>query len=215
MLEIGLPWRDPVLDGVTIRASMARAIFAGTTPWRYFETVARIRERLPEMPLEVMTYHGVVEGLGLRGFARLCQEASVDAVIVPDADPEQLAGLDGELLPRGVYPLRFAAFDLAPPEAARLAGQARGYVFVQAKPGVTGEAARLEPALRTHLMALRSAGVRVPLAAGFGLSQPAQVHEVCSWGVDGVVVGSATVHALEEGERELDAFLRAMKGATR
>lgn len=215
VLEMGLPWSDPVLDGPTISGSMQRALAAGTTPARFFEEVRRIRRAHPDLPLEVMTYQGLVDSLGVQGFSRMCAESGADAVIVADASWQQLHELDRLLRPWDIYPLRFAPFELTPQDIADIAQEARGFVFVQAKPGVTGAGADMHAELQQNLTALRSGGVQTPLLAGFGMSLPEQVHQAAGWGADGVVVGSAVVEHLLKGDEELSAFLRRMKEATR
>lgn len=215
VLEMGLPWSDPTLDGPTIRASMARALAAGVTPWEYFRSVAAIREKFPDLALEVMTYPGWVDALGENGFARMCHEAGVDAVMVGGLAEEHRPVLEEALETHGIHLLRFAPFALTSETVEVLVQKARGYVFVQAKPGVTGVGSVVHPEVQTSLATLRSAGVKVPLVAGFGLGTPAQVRQVCEWGADGVVVGSAVVEHIIGGLDRASDYLTQLKHATR
>ncbi len=215
VLEMGLPWQDPILDGPTIRGSMQRALAMGTTPARFFDEVRRIRRAYPDLPLEVMTYQGLVDSIGAQGFSRMCAELGVDAVIVPDASRHQRREMDLLLRPLDIHPLRFAPFELTPQEITEIAQEARGFVFVQAKPGVTGAGTDMHAELHQNLVALRSGGVRTPLVAGFGMSLPEQVLQANRWGADGVVVGSAAVEHLVKSGEALSEFLCQMKQATR
>ncbi len=195
VLELGVPFSDPLADGPVIQRSSERALDRGVTLEAVLGVVRRIRER-SELPLLLFSYYNPLLQRGLERLAGEAAEAGVDGVLVTDLPPEEAAGWLNAA--RGAeLDTVFLAAPTSPPERLRRVAEAsRGFVYAISRTGVTGERRALSaeaPALVERLRELTG----VPVALGFGLSTPEQVAEAAKV-ADGVVVGSALVRFLEE-----------------
>lgn len=219
IVELGVPFSDPIADGPINQRAATRALAAGTKLSRIFELVARQRDRLG-IPIVLFTYFNPIHARGIERFADQAAASGVDGVLCVDLPPEEG---ERELVPalreQGVD----AVFLLAPTSTRervkRVAGCSSGFVYYVSRTGVTGERDDLPADLAREVRRLRRR-LPLPLAVGFGISSPAQVAAVGEV-ADAVVVGSALVRlveemgsdpglpaALEERVRELSAPLR-------
>jgi tryptophan synthase alpha chain len=213
LIELGIPFSDPVAEGAVIQRASRRALQAGATTDKIFDTVRRIRQKT-DIPLAFMTYINPIFVYGPDKFMENCRDCGVDAVVVPDLPFEE----KGELLPacrrRGVTLISL----VAPTSDARIAGIAReaeGFVYVVSSLGVTGVRSEIVTDLR-QLVALVKAEKDIPCAVGFGISTPEQARDIARV-ADGAIVGSAIVKLVEEyGEdaaEPVGAYVRCMKRA--
>jgi tryptophan synthase alpha chain len=212
VLELGVPFSDPLADGPVIQRASERALAHGVTLPHVLDAVRAIRRR-SELPLLLFSYFNPLLQHGLERLAGEAKEAGVDGVLVTDLPPEEA----GEWL----APARKADLDtvfLASPTSpderlARVADASRGFVYAVSRTGVTGERQALSADARPLVERLR-ARTTVPVALGFGLSTPEQVREAGTV-ADGVVVGSALVRFLEEHpEGDLGAQVRWLTSTT-
>ncbi|MFB6127626.1 MAG: tryptophan synthase subunit alpha [Halolamina sp.] len=204
-IELGLPFSEPIAEGSTIQSAIVRALEAGMTPDRYFEFVEELDV---DVPLVCMTYYNLIYQYGAEQgpepFVERAAEAGIGGFIVPDLPAEE------------AEPLRAACdahdrdliFIVAPTTTRdrldAIREQVSGYVYVQARLGVTG--ARSDVSRTTEESLARVADWDVPKAVGFGISEPDHAARVVDAGADGVIVGSALVDVVAEGvEREADA----------
>jgi tryptophan synthase alpha chain len=196
LLELGVPFSDPIADGPTIQKAALRALKAGTTLSACLDVARRVRER-SAVPIVLMGYLNPILAFGEEAFFAACARAGVDAALVPDLPPEHAGPLRGPALAHGVS----LPFLLAPTSTderiASVSAAATGFVYYVSVTGVTGARAELPPDLAARL-ALVCEKSQVPVIAGFGLSTPAQVAEVGRL-AHGVVVGSAIVARVAEG----------------
>jgi tryptophan synthase alpha chain len=195
VLELGVPFSDPLADGPVIQRSSERALGRGVTLETVLDGVRRIRER-SELPLLLFSYYNPLLQHGLERLAREAKESGVDGVLVTDLPPEEadewLAAARGADLDTV-----FLAAPTSPPERLqRVAEASRGFVYAISRTGVTGERRALSDEAAPLVQRLRGL-TDVPVALGFGLSTPEQVAEAAEV-ADGVVVGSALVRFLEE-----------------
>ena len=190
LLEIGIPFSDPIADGPTIQAAGERALAAGTTPARVLELASEVRRRT-EVPIALMGYLNPVLAYGEARFLDDCAGAGVDALILPDLPPEEAGELGRRAREKGVG----TVFLLAPTstEARRAAACAASTAFVYfvSVTGVTGARRALPEDLPAQLAAVRAVSP-VPVVVGFGVSTPEQARALGRL-ADGVVVGSAIV----------------------
>ena len=190
ILEIGVPFSDPIADGPTIQAAGERALAAGTTPARVIRLAAAVRRRT-EIPIALMGYLNPVLAFGEARFLDGCARAGVDALILPDLPPEEAGEIGRLARERGVG----TVFLLAPTstEARRAAACAASTAFVYfvSVTGVTGARKTLPQDLSAQLAATRAVSP-VPVVVGFGVSTPEQARALGRL-ADGVVVGSAIV----------------------
>jgi tryptophan synthase alpha chain len=195
VLELGVPFSDPLADGPVIQRASERALARGVTLPRVLEAVRRIRER-SELPLLLFSYFNPLLQHGLARLAREAKAAGVDGALVTDLPPEEAE--EWIAAARAVdLDTVFLASPTSPPERLRKVAEAsRGFVYAVSRTGVTGERQALSGDARPLVERLRAL-TDVPVALGFGLSTPEQVREAAVV-ADGVVVGSALVRFLEE-----------------
>ena len=211
VLELGVPFSDPLADGPVIQRSSERALARGVTLKDVLDVVTRIREK-SALPLLLFSYFNPLLQFGLDRLVREAKGRGVDGVLVTDLPPEEAAEWIG--LARGCdLDTVFLAAPTSPPERLqRVAEASRGFVYAISRTGVTGERHSLSDEARPLVEQLRGLG-RLPVALGFGISTPEQVREAGKV-ADGVVVGSALVRFLEEDpEGDLGAQVRWLTNA--
>jgi tryptophan synthase alpha chain len=217
IIELGIPFSDPLADGPTIQASSQRALKNGVN----LKEIFRMTQRLKGIstPLVLMTYFNPAYQYGLRSFAEDCYRSGIDGVIIPDLPPEEAGPWIREARPFKVDTI----FLLAPSsslERIRLVSRySRGFLYYVSVTGVTGTRGNLPDGLETTIGEIRKCSQK-PMAVGFGISTPEQVKEVSRF-ADGVIVGSAIVKRIEENLRQPDLvnkvgdFVSSLSGALR
>jgi tryptophan synthase alpha chain len=195
VLELGVPFSDPLADGPVIQRSSERALARGVTLAAVLETVRAIRRR-SQLPLVLFSYYNPLLRYGLARLADDARAAGVDGVLVTDLPPEEGEPWRAEARRAGLDTV-FLASPTSPEERLRrVAADSRGFVYAISRMGVTGERDALSDDARPLLARLRALSP-LPVALGFGLSTPEQVGAAAAL-ADGVVVGSALVRFLEE-----------------
>ena len=194
VIELGVPFSDPLADGPVIQRAGTRALAAGATVPRVLETVAALRAEI-EVPFVLMIYYNPVLAFGLKAFARTAADAGVDGAIVVDMPPEESEPLATEAAAAGLDLVYMVAPTSTPPRLRLIAKKSRGFIYVVSLTGVTGERQELPADLATQIDTLRDV-TTMPVCVGFGISTPAQVAAVGRI-ADGVAVGSAIVRLVE------------------
>ena len=196
LLELGIPFSDPIADGPVIQAAAQRALDRGTTIEDVFAIARAIRER-SGMPLIAFSYLNPILRYGLERFAQNAADAGFDAVLVTDLPPEAAGDLRSAMKRVGLGTI----FLLAPTSTAdrmkRIDRASDGFVYYVSTRGVTGARSELDPSLLDRLDEIRSS-IRSPIAVGFGVSKPEHFSALAPR-ADAVVVGSAIVRAIADG----------------
>ncbi len=191
IIELGVPFSDPLADGPTIQAAAERALRSGTTLRGILDLVARVRSRGCDVPLALMGYTNPIVRMGVEAFVARAGEAGVDGLVVPDLPLEESGALGALAAARGVSLVLLAA-PTTPPERLGLIGRrTRGFLYFVSVTGVTGARATLPADLPARLDAVRAASA-APVAVGFGIAAPEQARALAEH-ADAVVVGSALV----------------------
>jgi tryptophan synthase alpha chain len=194
LIELGLPFSDPLADGATIQAATQRALANGMTLARCLDQVEALRQGGVTVPLVLMGYYNPILQLGLEPFADRAAAAGVDGVIVPDLPPEESDPLRSLLRDRSID----LVFLLAPTSTGdrlrQVAALSGGFLYLVSLTGVTGARQQMASGLEEWVAQVRSA-TDLPVAVGFGISTPAQAAEVACY-ADGVIVGSALIQAI-------------------
>ena len=200
VLEIGLPYEDPYMDGKTVADSMERARSAGVDLLKAFDIIKEIRKVCPDNILQPFTYMENVMKIGIPAFAEKCHEVDADAVLIPVTTVEQREELDRELGKYGIINLRFKPYNMSEEDIEDCVNNARGYIFSQAVDGATGARETVDPHIAENVKTLKEAGVKALVVPGFGISDAKQAKEVLDMDADGFVIGSATLKHIENGD---------------
>ena len=195
IVELGVPFSDPLADGPVIQRAAARALAAGATLARVLETVGLLRGEV-RIPIVLLTYYNPLLAFGLKAFARTAADAGVDGVIVADLPPEEAEPLAAEAEVVGLDLIHLVAPTSTRQRLRLIAGRSRGFIYVVSLTGVTGERRELPDDLAAQVRALRLVTTK-PICIGFGIGRPDQVAAVGRL-ADGVIVGSAIVRIVEE-----------------
>lgn len=195
VLEIGLPFSDPVMDGPTIQEASEQALQAGATPTSIMD---EIRGFDTEIPLVAMTYYNIAFRMGHERFAQSLIESGIGGVILPDLPLEETGPWREAADAAGIETVLLAAPTGSDERLERVASHAKGFVYGVGLLGITGERAALAASAMSIAKRLKSV-TDMPVLVGVGVSTPEQAVEVCAE-ADGVIVGSAIVRRLLEGE---------------
>jgi tryptophan synthase alpha chain len=201
VVELGLPFSEPIAEGPTIQGAVARALEGGMTPNRFFEFVESLDV---DVPLVCMTYYNLIYQYGDREgpgpFVERAAEAGIDGIIVPDLPVDESDPLESACDAEGLDLVFIVAPTTTDARLERIRAVVSGYVYVQARMGTTG--AKADVSDRTAESLARVADWNVPAAVGFGISEREHAREVVAAGADGVIVGSALVDLVAEGVEE-------------
>jgi tryptophan synthase alpha chain len=218
MIEVGIPFSDPIADGPTIQAAADRALGGGATTAACFEILAAFRSRHPDVPVGVLTYANLVLARGRDAFYAACAEAGVDSVLVADAPVFEAEPFVRSAREHGIDPVLIAAPNTPPETLRRVAELGQGYTYCVARAGVTGTETEMQLNHAPLLRALQDYGAPPPVL-GFGISRPEHVQEALAAGAAGVISGSAIVKIIErdgdEAAEPVRALVAEMKRATR
>ena len=195
IVELGVPFSDPIADGPTIQASSMRALESGTNVPKVLELVRSIR-KVSELPLVLMTYYNLAEHYGLARFANDAASAGVDGVILSDLIPEEAGGWKQPADEAGLSTIFLLAPTSTEERIRRVADLGTGFVYCVSRTGVTGAKDGMAQGVRELVGRIRESTDK-PVAVGFGISRPEHVREVCEY-ADGAVVGSVLVNLIAE-----------------
>ena len=208
LLEVGLPYSDPLADGATLQRASSVALRAGATFARSLDLVARIARARPDTPLVPMGYANQLIGGGDgRDRASALVDAGASGVIVADLTPDEGGPFEAVAAGVGLAVVYLVAPTTTPGRRATIAARSGGFLYCVSLVGVTGARARLPSSVARLVREVRSVSP-VPVAVGFGVSRPAQVRSIARAGADGVIVASALVDALGEDGRDVTALSR-------
>jgi tryptophan synthase alpha chain len=203
IIELGIPFSDPLADGATIQKASYHALKQGITPDACLDIAAKIRQKI-DTPLVFMTYYNPVLNYGLKEFCRQCTQAGVNGLIVPDLPPEE--GLELETITRkaGLDLIYLLAPTSTESRINVVASSSRGFIYLVSLTGVTGARDTLSPELAGFVERVREK-TSLPLCVGFGISTPAQAKQAAAL-ADGVIIGSRLINLIEK-----DATLKMLK----
>jgi tryptophan synthase alpha chain len=208
LLEVGLPYSDPLADGATLQRASVAALDAGATFDHSIELVRRIAEARPAVPLVPMCYANQVIGGGDgRDAARRLAAAGAAGIIVADLTPDEGGAFERVARDAGLAVVYLVAPTTAPDRLRMIAERSSGFLYCVSLVGVTGARASLPSDVAKLVREVRAASP-VPVGVGFGISTPAHVRRLAKAGADGVIVASALVDALGDDGRNVQAVGR-------
>lgn len=194
LVEIGIPFSDPIAEGPVIQEANVRALDAGANTKRMFELAASVREET-DVPLAFLTYLNPVFHYGYEAFFGKCEECGLDGIIIPDMPFEEKDEVAGIAAKYGVDVISLIA-PTSDDRIRMIAKEASGFIYVVSSMGVTGVRSEIKTDLTTILEMIRQE-TKVPCAVGFGINTPEQAREIAR-NADGVIVGSAIVKIIAE-----------------
>ena len=213
LIEIGIPFSDPIAEGVVIQEANERALKAGFTADKLFDMIRRARQRVT-VPMVFLTYLNPIYTYGKEKFMKRCEECGIDGIIVPDMPFEEKRELSDVCEKYGVDIISL----IAPTSNERIrmiAGEAKGYIYCVSSLGVTGVRNEIKTDIAGMVKMVRET-TEVPCAVGFGISTPEQARKMAELS-DGAIVGSAIVKIIAEYGEEcvphVTEYVRTMKGA--
>ena len=209
IIELGIPFSDPVADGTTIQKASSEALKSGVTPSACLEVVQAIRQKT-SIPLLFMTYYNPIFSFGLPKFCQECEGRKVNGIIVPDLPPEEGEELEGLTSRYGLSLVYLLAPTSSEERIELIARKSQGFIYLISLTGVTGARDSLPPYLEDFVRRVRGK-TQKPLYMGFGISSPSQAQRVAQV-ADGIIVGSRILELMED-ERELKDFILSLREA--
>ncbi len=214
LIELGVPFSDPLADGPTIQHSTQVALEQGMNVTRCLDLVRQARQRGVQQPLLLMGYINPVLTYGMDRYVREACAAGADGLILPDLPLEEAAEMETLCREAGCALVYLAAPTSTPERLEALSAHTSGFLYLVSLTGVTGARKALASGLADFVSRVRSVA-RTPLAVGFGIARPEQAAAVAGF-ADGVIIGSALIHAVDQAEDPVQAaraYLRDIRDA--
>ena len=210
MIEVGIPFSDPVADGPVIQAAAQRALAAGVRVGDCLDLIARFRLRHPDVPVGILTYANIV--MARAGFMREAAEAGADSLLIADVPALEARPFAEKMKQAGIEPVLIAAANTPDATLRRIAGLSEAYTYCVSRRGITGTHAGGE--FDSSLIERVKAAGASPPVFGFGISRPEHVRAALDAGARGVICGSAIVDCAARGG-DVTQLIRSLKAATR
>ena len=206
IIEIGMPFSDPMADGPTIQLSSLRAIKNGTDLNKIFSICESFRKKNNITPLILMGYYNVVYHFGVDNFIKSCEKVGIDGLIIVDLQPEEDSELFKKIQSKNIDLIRLVTPTTNKSRLITILKNASGFIYYVTITGITGQHSAEIEKLRQSILKIKKLS-HLPVVAGFGIKNATQVKKICSFS-DGVVVGSAIVKIIDENlERNKDSIL--------
>lgn len=216
LIELGVPYSDPLADGPTIQAAATRALQRGVRLEQVLDMLKTISPTL-KAPIILFTYYNPILNRGVEAFLQQIAEAGARGLVVPDLPLEEVEGMLQAATAAGIEITLLVAPTTPKQRIEAIAQHSQGFIYLVSVTGVTGMRTEVEASVQTLLTDLHSVTDK-PIGVGFGISQVGQARQVMEWGADAVIVGSAFVKRLADGSPEqglaaIETFCRSLKQA--
>jgi tryptophan synthase alpha chain len=213
ILELGLPFSDPIADGPTIQAASVRALAAKTTPMKVLEIAKEIKQQ-HNVPIVVMTYYNPVFRIGVHKFLRIAKEHLVDGFIIPDLPVEEAADYRKAAEVHGLDTIFLVAPSTTNQRLSKIVACSSGFLYLVSHYGVTGTKTTVEDStVQLIKRVLPFTAGKIPLAVGFGISKPEHVERLIAAGADAAIVGSAFINIIQKNSKNTSTMLKQLKTA--
>jgi len=222
IVEVGIPFSDPIADGPVIQASSMRALSQGTTPTGVLDLIGELSSQFP-VPFVLLSYYNPILSMGLDPFLKKARESGVDGIVVPDLPVEESDEFRNMALKHNVDNIYLAAPNTSRTRLRTILDKSKGFLYLVSLYGVTGPRDLLSPQALEAVKKVKSlARGKIPVSAGFGVSQPEHVSAIIRSGADGAIVGSALVNIVSqhlespnEAPDHLKSTVAKLKASTR
>ncbi|PIA31575.1 hypothetical protein AQUCO_04900105v1 [Aquilegia coerulea] len=217
IIELGVPYSDPLADGPVIQAASTRALANGTN---LESIISMLKEVIPQIscPVSLFTYYNLILKRGIGNFMATLNDAGVHGLVVPDVPLEETETLREEAAKNNIEIVLLTTPTTPTERMKPIVEAAEGFVYLVSSVGVTGARTSISSRVQSLLKDIKEVTSK-PVAVGFGVSKPEHVQQIAGWGADGVIVGSAMVKLLgeanspQEGLKELEIFTKSLKSA--
>ena len=200
LIELGIPYSDPLADGPVIQAAASRALGSSTTPGKVLEMLTSLKGELT-IPVILFTYSNPLLNRGMERFCSDAAAAGAAGLVVPDLPLEEAEKLSAIAAAAGLDLVLLVAPTTPAERMGRIAAASRGFTYLVSVTGVTGVRTSIESRVQGLVQQLKGLG-STPVAVGFGISGPDQARQVRDWGADGAIVGSALVKVMAEAQSQ-------------
>lgn len=197
LIELGVPYSDPLADGPVIQAAATRALQKGTKLEQVLELVAKVSPEI-KAPIILFTYYNPILNRGIKNFLEQIASVGVKGLVVPDLPLEEADELLETAASLGIELILLVAPTSSETRIKAISAKSQGFIYLVSVTGVTGMRAQIQSRVKDLLGEMRQVTDK-PIGVGFGISKPEQAKQVMDWGADAVIVGSAFVRALETG----------------
>jgi tryptophan synthase alpha chain len=215
ILELGIPFSDPIADGPTIQSAVSRSLASGSRPTDALNIAQEIKDRY-DIPLVLMSYFNPIFRFGAAQFITLAKKSGMSGFIIPDLPVEESQKYKKECVALGMDTIFLASPSTDTTRLKRILGQTSGYLYLISLYGVTGIRTRITESATSMIKKYHDilAG-SVPLAVGFGISKTEHVRQVIKAGADGAIIGSAFVKIIEDNRRNIPRAAKKLKSLAR
>ncbi len=215
VLEIGIPFSDPIADGPVIQASSQRALDGGMTPRRVLDLAKKL-SGMANVPLAILSYYNPILAMGTSSFMKVAKQSGIDGVVVPDLPIEASGEYQGIADKFGIDTIFLAAPNTSEGRLRKIIETTRGFLYLVSLYGVTGPREKLSPQAIAAVKNCKSlARNKIPVAAGFGVSSPDHVQVLVRSGADGAVVGSLLVRIVADRLDDPEGAIEVLRDKTR
>ena len=223
IIEIGIPFSDPIADGPAIQEASYRALLAGVTPEKSLKISKNIRNKYPSIPVVILTYSNILQRAGFENFMKKSKECGVDGFILPDMAIEESDKYVTEASQLDLATIFLASPNTTPSRLEAILSKTSGFIYVVSVYGITGQRSSFEDYSSTAIHNVKHAvGSQIPVAVGFGISSPSHIKPMLRAGADAIIVGSAIVGIIKNFSlnkrkmlQQVELFVRNMKKACR
>jgi tryptophan synthase alpha chain len=223
IIEVGIPFSDPIADGKSIQAADVRSLAAGTTPAQVLDLMSDAKSRNPHVPIVAMTYYNIIFSNGLDRFLSAARGHGVDGLIIPDLPFDEIKEYAPLAKRYGLDAVLLAAPTSTPARMKAIAEHTSGFLYLVSLTGVTGARSNVQQSTVGLIRFAKRYSAKVPLGVGFGISTPEHVRAILAAGADAVVVGSAIVDRVASYQKDgpakmlasVESYVRSLKDATR
>ncbi|XP_062189556.1 tryptophan synthase alpha chain-like [Phragmites australis] len=217
VIELGVPYSDPLADGPVIQAAATRALAKGTT---FEDVISMVKEVIPELscPVALFTYYNPILKRGIPKFMTIVKEAGIHGLVVPDVPLEETDILRSEAAKNNLELVLLTTPTTPKERMEKITKASEGFIYLVSTVGVTGTRVNVSAKVQSLLQDIKQVTEKA-VAVGFGVSTPEQVKQIAGWGADGVIIGSAMVRQLgeaaspEEGLKKLEELAKSLKAA--
>ena len=210
IIEIGIPFSDPIADGSTIQYAIQKSLISGTTPDMCLELASRVRKTFPNVPLIIMTYSNILYRKGYIQFAKKAKECGIDGFIIPDIPMEESKEYLNAMQNIGMSTIFLVSPNTSEKRLKRISRICTGFLYAISVYGTTGERQDFDEytiqSIKRVKKVTAAAANGLPLAVGFGISNPKHVRYMINAGADAVIIGSAIIKKIQEIENKETLF---------